>query len=143
VDFGADLDVIASSRNENFEVPVYLKAEQGYTVRRMENYKLTQYRYIDKCRYETQKQREVPVWYSGIYRSISSTGYSDKQNPALPRIEIETPSFSPYPSHCNDLTTSFPNLKYMFLNIMSSLHDVHEMNTYGAGHICLSVRLSA
>jgi hypothetical protein len=25
--------------------------------------------------------------------------------------------------------------------IMHSLHDVHEMNTYRAGHVCLSVRM--
>jgi hypothetical protein len=25
---------------------------------------------------------------------------------------------------------------------MRSLHDLHEMNTYRAGHVCLSVRLS-
>jgi hypothetical protein len=30
--------------------------------------------YIDKCRYEIQEQKEVPVWYTGIYRPISSTG---------------------------------------------------------------------
>jgi hypothetical protein len=31
--------------------------------------------YIDKCRYEIQEQKEVPVWYTGIYRPISSTEY--------------------------------------------------------------------
>jgi hypothetical protein len=29
--------------------------------------------YIDKCRYEIQEQTEVPVWYTVIYRLISST----------------------------------------------------------------------
>jgi hypothetical protein len=29
--------------------------------------------YIDKCRYEIQEQKEVPVCYTGIHRSISST----------------------------------------------------------------------
>jgi hypothetical protein len=29
--------------------------------------------YIDKCRYEIQEQKEVPVWYTGIERPISST----------------------------------------------------------------------
>jgi hypothetical protein len=29
--------------------------------------------YTDKCRYEIQEQKEVPVWYTGIYRPISST----------------------------------------------------------------------
>jgi hypothetical protein len=29
--------------------------------------------YVDKCRYEVQEQKEVPVWYTGIYRPISST----------------------------------------------------------------------
>jgi hypothetical protein len=23
--------------------------------------------YFDKCRYEIQEQKEVPVWYTGIY----------------------------------------------------------------------------
>jgi hypothetical protein len=31
--------------------------------------------YIDKCRCEIQKQKEVPVWYTGIYRSISNIIY--------------------------------------------------------------------
>jgi hypothetical protein len=35
-----------------------------------------------------------------------------------------------------DVWTEFLN------NIMHSLHDVHEMNAYGAGHVCLSVHLS-
>jgi hypothetical protein len=29
--------------------------------------------HIDKCRYEIQEQKEVPVWYTGIYQLISST----------------------------------------------------------------------
>jgi hypothetical protein len=29
--------------------------------------------YVDKCRYEVQEQKEVPVWYTGIYRPISSS----------------------------------------------------------------------
>jgi hypothetical protein len=28
---------------------------------------------FDKCRYEIQEQKEVTVWYTGIYRSILST----------------------------------------------------------------------
>jgi hypothetical protein len=28
---------------------------------------------IDKCRYEIQEQKEVPLWYTGIYQFISST----------------------------------------------------------------------
>jgi hypothetical protein len=28
--------------------------------------------YIDKCRNEIQEQKEVPVWYTGIYPPISS-----------------------------------------------------------------------
>jgi hypothetical protein len=31
---------------------------------------------IDKCRYEIQEQKEVSVWYTVIYRPISSTGAS-------------------------------------------------------------------
>jgi hypothetical protein len=32
--------------------------------------------YIDKCRYEIQERKEVPVCYTGVYRPISSTGQS-------------------------------------------------------------------
>jgi hypothetical protein len=35
-------------------------------------------KYIDKRRYETQEQKVVPVWYSGIYRPILSTGCLQK-----------------------------------------------------------------
>jgi hypothetical protein len=31
--------------------------------------------YIDKYQHEIQEQKEVPVWYTGIYQSISSTGF--------------------------------------------------------------------
>jgi hypothetical protein len=31
--------------------------------------------YIDMRRYEIQEQKEVPVWYTGIYPPISSTAY--------------------------------------------------------------------
>jgi hypothetical protein len=31
--------------------------------------------YIDKRRYEIQEHKEVPVWYTDIYRPISSTAY--------------------------------------------------------------------
>jgi hypothetical protein len=29
--------------------------------------------YVDKSRYKIQEQKEVPVWYTGIYQLISST----------------------------------------------------------------------
>jgi hypothetical protein len=29
--------------------------------------------YIDKCRYEIQEQKEVPIWYTGTHRPVSST----------------------------------------------------------------------
>jgi hypothetical protein len=29
--------------------------------------------YIDKCRYDIQEEEELPVWYTGIPRTISST----------------------------------------------------------------------
>jgi hypothetical protein len=29
-----------------------------------------------RCQYEIQEQKEVPVWYTGIYRPILSTGYA-------------------------------------------------------------------
>jgi hypothetical protein len=35
--------------------------------------------YIYKCRYETKEQKEVPIWYTGIYRPISSTAYDCKE----------------------------------------------------------------
>jgi hypothetical protein len=31
------------------------------------------FEYAGKCRYEIQEQKEVPVWYTGIYLPISST----------------------------------------------------------------------
>jgi hypothetical protein len=34
--------------------------------------------YIYKCRYEIKEQKEVPVWYTDIYRPISSTAYEPK-----------------------------------------------------------------
>jgi hypothetical protein len=30
--------------------------------------------YTEKCRYEIQERKEVPVWYTGIYRPNSSFG---------------------------------------------------------------------
>jgi hypothetical protein len=33
---------------------------------------------IDKCRYEIQEQKGIPVWYTGIHRPISNTGYRFK-----------------------------------------------------------------
>jgi hypothetical protein len=41
------------------------------------------YIYIDKCLYEVQEQKEVPVWYTGIYRSILSTGLKNRINTDL------------------------------------------------------------
>jgi hypothetical protein len=31
--------------------------------------------YIHKCWYEIKKEKEVPVWHTGIYWPISSTGH--------------------------------------------------------------------
>jgi uncharacterized membrane-anchored protein YitT (DUF2179 family) len=62
--------LVSSARNGNLEVPVYvLKAKQGYTVRKMEKY-IWMVVYIDKCRYEIQEQKEVPVWYTGPFREL-------------------------------------------------------------------------
>jgi hypothetical protein len=36
------------------------------------------YIYINKSRYEIQEQKEFPVWYTGIYNPISSTGLGEK-----------------------------------------------------------------
>jgi hypothetical protein len=45
--------------------------------------------YVDKCRYEIQEQKEVPVWYTGIYhmyiRSVDTTA-----------VFIITTCFGPY-----------------------------------------------
>jgi hypothetical protein len=35
--------------------------------------------YIDKSRYEVQEQKEVSVWYTGIYLHISSTGLDARE----------------------------------------------------------------
>jgi hypothetical protein len=59
-----------SVRNGKLEVPVYfLKAIQGYTVRKMETPVMV---YIDKCRYEIQEQQEVPVWYTGPFPALGT-----------------------------------------------------------------------
>jgi hypothetical protein len=55
-------------------VPVYfLEAKQGYTVRKKKEDK-----WILKVLISTGKKfknkKEVPVWYTGIYRPISRTG---------------------------------------------------------------------
>jgi hypothetical protein len=39
--------------------------------------------YIDKCRYEIQEQKEVPVWYICIYRPTSSTAVWLKMSEVL------------------------------------------------------------
>jgi hypothetical protein len=55
-------------------VPIYvLKAKHVYSVREIKN--INRLVYIDKCQYEIQEQKEVPVWYTGIYRPISRTAY--------------------------------------------------------------------
>jgi hypothetical protein len=33
---------------------------------------------IDKCRYEIQEEKDVPVWYAGIYLPISSNVFKRK-----------------------------------------------------------------
>jgi hypothetical protein len=35
--------------------------------------------HIDKFRYEIQEHKDIPVWYTGIYRYISCTDYFLKQ----------------------------------------------------------------
>jgi hypothetical protein len=68
-----------SAWNGNLEVPVYfLKAKQGYTDRNKLKGRMDVSIRIGKCRYQIQKQKEVPVWCTGIYRPISSTEYENK-----------------------------------------------------------------
>jgi hypothetical protein len=58
------------ARNENLEMPIYfLKAKERCIVRKWINIDVY-ITYIDKCRYEIQKEKGVPVWYTGIYRPI-------------------------------------------------------------------------
>jgi hypothetical protein len=33
--------------------------------------------YTDKCRFEFQEQKEVLVWYTAIYRPVSSTALAN------------------------------------------------------------------
>jgi hypothetical protein len=33
---------------------------------------------IDKFRYEIQEQEELPLWYTGVHRPISSAGVAKK-----------------------------------------------------------------
>jgi hypothetical protein len=37
--------------------------------------------YSDKCRYEVQEQKGVPVWYTGIYQPILNFGFVYKNVP--------------------------------------------------------------
>jgi hypothetical protein len=62
----------ASPRNGNLEVPVYFsEVKQGYTVRKMGK------RQTDASIFVSAGiklgKKEVPVWYTGMYRPISST----------------------------------------------------------------------
>jgi hypothetical protein len=69
---------MVSARNGNVEVPVCnLVVKQGYTVRKMKK-DVMDILCIYKCRYEIQDQKEVPVWYTGICRPISSTDDGNK-----------------------------------------------------------------
>jgi hypothetical protein len=38
--------------------------------------------HIDKCRYEIREQKGVPVWYTVIYRPISSTALTYRLRPS-------------------------------------------------------------
>jgi len=59
--------------NGNSEVLTYfLEEKQGYTVRKTKK-KQMGIVYIERCRYEIQEQKWVPVWHTGTYRPISST----------------------------------------------------------------------
>jgi hypothetical protein len=63
--------ILVSALNRNLEAPVYfLKPKQGCTGRKYTDTVV----YIEKCRYYIQKQKEVPVWFFGIYRPISGMG---------------------------------------------------------------------
>jgi hypothetical protein len=63
-----------SARNGNLKVTVhFLKAEQEYAARKMKK-KYIYVVYNDKCRYEIQEEKDDLVWYTVIYRPISSTG---------------------------------------------------------------------
>jgi hypothetical protein len=33
--------------------------------------------YIDKCRCEIQEQKEVPVWYTGLFRALDTGPHKD------------------------------------------------------------------
>jgi hypothetical protein len=53
---------------------ILLKSETKICRQKNEK-RLNGYSSTDKCRHEIQEQKEVPVWYTGIYRPISSTGH--------------------------------------------------------------------
>jgi hypothetical protein len=63
--------------------------------------------YSDKCWYEIQEQKEVLVWYTGIYWRISSTAF----NLSLPSYTV-TKSIKGIIFMLTDMMTS----KYMNLN---------------------------
>jgi hypothetical protein len=69
---------LASARNGNLEVPVHLLKRNKYT--RQKNEKKDEYIYIYiyiliSAGMKTRK-KGVPVWYTGIYRPISSSEFS-------------------------------------------------------------------
>jgi hypothetical protein len=33
------------------------------------------HKYIDKCQYEIQEQKDVPEWYASVYQPITSTAF--------------------------------------------------------------------
>jgi hypothetical protein len=57
-----------------------VKREYRPTVRKMENINGYSRLYIDKSRYDIQEQKEVAVWYIGIYGRVSNTGYTETLN---------------------------------------------------------------
>jgi hypothetical protein len=61
-----------NARNGGWSSGNFLKAKQGYTVRKNGKRQMDIV-YIDKFQYEIQEQKEVPVRYTAIYRPISST----------------------------------------------------------------------
>jgi hypothetical protein len=66
--------------------------------------------YTGTCRYEFQEQKGVPVWYTGIYRPISSTASKQFLVIHVDLMDVSTRQ--------NDITSSL----HLVLSISQSLH---------------------
>jgi hypothetical protein len=66
--------------------------------------------HIDNCRYEIQEQKKVPVWHTGIYRPISSTGLTETTTTMCFSVSCTKNSVNISPACLSKLTDSAYNI---------------------------------